>query len=87
MTGNRPAQNDEGKTTMSIKQLSSVNIYTAKVCEIQAALANLTEWADSLPAPDENDTIHGLHYGHLGVIEHIHNLLGQASQATDKFND
>jgi len=87
MTGNRPARNDEGKTTMSIKQLSSVNIYTAKVIEIQNALANLAEWAESLPAPDDDGNIHSLHYGHLGVIEHIHNLLGQASQATDKFND
>lgn len=72
---------------MSVKHASAVNDYTAKVAEIRNVLENLIEWTDSLPAPDDNNELHGLHYGHLGIIEHIHNLLGQVSQAADGFND
>lgn len=72
---------------MSVKNKTAVNTYTAKVCEIQMALANLAEWAESLPAPDDNDEIANLHYGHMGTIDHIHDLLGQVSQAADGFHD
>lgn len=72
---------------MSVKQTSAVNDYTAKVIEIRNALENLIEWVDSLPAPDDNNELHSLHYGHLGTIGHIHELLGQVSQAADGFHD
>lgn len=72
---------------MSVKQTSSVNAYTADVIEIRNVLANLIEWVDSLPAPDDNNELHTLHYGHLGTIGHIHTLLAQVSHAADRFND
>jgi hypothetical protein len=72
---------------MSVKQASAVNDYTAKMIEIRNVLENLIEWAESLPAPDDQNELHSLHYGHLGTIEHIHNLLGQVSQAADGFHD
>lgn len=72
---------------MSVKQSAAVNDYTARVLEIRNALDNLIEWADSLPAPDDNNELHSLHYGHIGTIRHIHDLLGQVSQAADGFHD
>jgi hypothetical protein len=72
---------------MSVKNTSAVNQYTAMVCEIQSALANLSEWAESLPAPDDNNELANLHYGHLGTVEHIHGMLAQVSKAADSFND
>lgn len=87
MTGKRPARNDKGKIAMSIKHASSVNNYTTKVAQIQNAISNIQEWLDSLPAKDDNHAIPNIDYGHLGTIEHIHNLLGQVSQATDGFNE
>lgn len=87
MTGKRLARSDEGKTKMSIKHVSAVNEYTARVMEIQAVLANLAEWAESLPAPDEEGTIHSLHYGHLGSIQEIHKLLGEISRHADGFHE
>ena len=72
---------------MSIKHASAVNDYTDMVSKIQNALANLAEWATSLPAPDHAGELHNLHYGHLAKIEHIQNLLGHVSQAADKFNE
>ena len=72
---------------MSIKHASAVNDYADMVSKIQSALANLAEWAASLPAPDHNGELPNLHYGHLGTIDHIQNLLGQASRAADKFHE
>lgn len=72
---------------MSVKNKSAVNDYAAKVIEIQNVLENLLEWANSLPAPDDNNELHSLHYGHIGTIDDIHKLLGQASQAADRFHE
>lgn len=72
---------------MSIKHASSVNDYVAMVSNIQNALANLAEWATSLPAPDHRGELPTLDYGHLGTIDHIQSLLGQVSQAADKFHE
>ena len=72
---------------MSVKQCSHVNTYTAKVIEIRNVLENLIEFVDMLPAPDDNNELANLDYGHLGTIDHIHALLGQASRATDGFHD
>lgn len=72
---------------MSVKNKSAVNDYVAKVIEIQNVLENLLEWANSLPAPDDNNELHSLHYGHIGTIDDIHKLLRQASQAADRFHE
>jgi hypothetical protein len=72
---------------MSVKHASAVNEYTANVVEIRNALENLLEWVNSLPAPDDNNELHSLHYGHMGTIGHIHDLLGQVSQAADGFHE
>ena len=72
---------------MSVKQAAAVQEYISKVLEIRSVLENLMEWADSLPAPDDNNELHSLHYGHIGTINHIHDLLGQVSEATDHFHE
>ena len=72
---------------MSVKNKSAVNSYAAKVIEIQNVLENLLEWANSLPAPDDNNELHSLHYGHIGTIDHIHKFLGEVSQAADGFHE
>mgnify|MGYP006921321596 CR=1 FL=1 len=64
---------------MSIKHAHTVDRYEVDVREIQAALANLTEFAQSLPAPDENGQLLTLHYGHTGVLQELRDKLAEAS--------
>lgn len=70
---------------MAIKHADSVARYETTVAHLHAVLANLTEFVDSLPAPTETGTLEGMDYGHLGTLEHIKTLLGEASQAIDGF--
>ena len=72
---------------MSVKNKLSVQTYILQVTNSRAALANLAEWVESLPAPDDNNELHSLHYGHVGTIDHIFDLIKQAHQAADQFNE
>jgi hypothetical protein len=49
------------------------------------SLQNMLEFVDSLPAPDENDELGNMHYGHTGSIELLRQRIAEASQATDRF--
>lgn len=70
---------------MSVKNSVSVNRYVDNVIAIRAALENMLEFVDSLPAPDENDELGNMHYGHTGSIELLRQRIAEASQATDRF--
>jgi hypothetical protein len=72
---------------MTVKSKKHVSEYASRVAEIQAALQNILEWTENLPAPDDAYEIPNLHYGHMGTIERIHNLVGEISKATDGFHD
>lgn len=70
---------------MSIKEVSSVARYITRVADIRAAIANLSRFVDSLPAPDDNGTLPSLHYGHLGSLAEMHDSLINAVAATEHF--
>ena len=70
---------------MTIKHDPTTDRYISQVADIRAVLANLQEWSDTLPAPDENGNLPCLNYGHTGTIGHVRELLAQASEATDRF--
>jgi hypothetical protein len=73
---------------MSIKSQAHVNLYTAQVCELQGAIANLAEFVDTLPAPDENNELPSpFHYGHTGSVARLHELIAEAMKIADSFHE
>lgn len=71
---------------MSVKCQKTIDLYASNVAEILNALDNLKEFVESLPAPDEyGELASPMHYGHVGTVRHIHDLIGQALQATEGF--
>lgn len=70
---------------MSIKEASSVAMYITRVADIRSAIATLSQFADSLPAPDAHDNLPSLHYGHLGSLAELQDSLDNAVAATDTF--
>lgn len=42
-----------------------------------------TEFAQSLPAPDENGQLPTLHYGHTGALQELRDKLAEASALAD----
>lgn len=70
---------------MSIKHAHTVDRYEVDVREIQAAAANLFEFAQSLPAPDENGHLPTLHYGHTGALQEIRDKLVELGALVDKW--
>lgn len=68
-----------------IKDKTSVDRYVGNVAELHAALATLTAFVENLPAPDESDELPTLHYGHLGVVSHVVNLMADVTRATEEF--
>lgn len=67
---------------MTVKHADSVRRYCSVVAELQNALANLQEFADSLPAPDEQGYL-PFDYGFLGTFDELHKAIKQASQYSD----
>jgi len=67
---------------MAIKDSRSVESYIQMVGQLRAALENLTEFVDSLPAPDDDGCIPGMDYADLGDVARLHELIGQACQVT-----
>lgn len=69
---------------MSVKNANAVSEYTTAVVAMQAALANLMEFAESLPAPVD-EQLPNLHYGHLGAIKEMTVKLCELSEIADRF--
>jgi len=73
---------------MSVKSQEHVDRYVAQVCGLQAAIANLAEFVDTLPSPDENNELPSpIHYGHTGSVARLHNLIAEAMKVADSFHD
>ena len=71
---------------MSIKERASVERYTESVVRMRNMLENLIEFVETLPAPDENDELQNLHYGHLSSVIGIVSLVETAVTIADGFN-
>ena len=72
---------------MMIKHQKSVEAYVSQVMDLRAALDNLVEFVGSLPAPDEDNNIPGLNYGHLGDVGRIHELIGEAMGHANEYSE
>lgn len=70
---------------MTVKSQSHVHEYTSLQAETVSVLENLLEFVQGIPAPDDDGSIHGIDYGHLGSLQQLHKLLGEASQIADEF--
>ena len=70
---------------MSIKHKESVESYVACHADIIAALENLIEFVNDLPAPDANGILRNLHYGHLGTLKQMRVHLADAMRMADAF--
>jgi hypothetical protein len=69
---------------MSVNDPTTVNRYISQHVSITAALANLTEFVDSMPAPDANDHLPNIDYGYTGSTARIYELLTEAMQIADQ---
>ena len=72
---------------MSVKNTTAVHEYTESLIRLRNALANLTEFVEGLPSPDERGILPTLHYGHVGTVKHIENLISEAMLAADGFGE
>ena len=68
---------------MTVKDQATVNRYISHHVSITAALANLTEFVDSMPVPDGNNHIQNIDYGYTGSTARIYELLSEAMQIAD----
>ena len=71
---------------MSIKHKEAVDTYVACHAELTAALENLMEFVQNMPAPDEDGVLRNLHYGHLGTIQQMRVHLAEAMRMADAFS-
>lgn len=71
---------------MSIKHKEAVDTYIACHADLTAALENLTEFVQNMPAPDEDGVLANLHYGHLGTIQQMRVHLAEAMRMADAFS-
>ena len=72
---------------MSVKNAEWVNRYVQRVQDIARSLEALQRFADSLPAPDENNELEALHYGHLASVGEISYQLRDLADAAKEVND
>ncbi len=70
---------------MSVKSEQAIADYNRCVAELRAGLANLQEFVGSLPVADRAGISSPFDYGHLGTVQRMHQLIGEASRAADAF--
>jgi hypothetical protein len=81
-TGKLKSEPQAGTQAMAITNPKSVDQYIKMVCELRAALENISEFVGTLPAPDDDHNIPGMNYAQLGDIARLHELVGEACQVT-----
>ena len=71
---------------MSIKNPQTVAAYVQMQLELLAAIENLQEFVETLPAPDDRGHVWQLHYGHIGDIQRIHAKVTEACELMDQLS-
>ena len=71
----------------AITTKQTVELYAAQVMEMRGMIENLSEFLDSLPAPDENEEVQGIDYAFLGSLCDMHSHLIAASETADELTD
>ena len=69
---------------MSVKHQPTVERYVRQHAELVAALSNLIEFVESMPAPGENGCVQNIDYGYTGSVGRIHELVSEANQIADE---
>lgn len=72
---------------MSIKNPQTVAAYVQMQLELLAAVENLQEFIETLPAPDDAGHIWQLHYGHIGDIQRIHARIAEACELMNQWSE
>ena len=71
-------------TQPKIDHPNAVQQYAKQVMEMRAMVANLAEFLDSLPAPDENEDVVGIDYAGLGSLNEMHGHMVAASEISSE---
>ena len=69
---------------MSVKDPATVSRYAKQHANLVAALANIAEFVESMPAPDEQSHIQNIDYGYTGSVGKMHELILQACNIADE---
>ena len=69
---------------MSVKDPATVARYAMQHADLIAALANLAELVESMPAPDSQGHIQNIDYGYTGSVGKMHELIFQACNIADE---
>ena len=72
--------------TTKTNDTTFANTYFETVRDIHFALANLSDFVDSLPAVNESGNVPNVNYAHLGTLSHIKSLLCEIAVACDGFD-
>lgn len=68
---------------MAVKDIRTVNTYAANHAKMLAAIENLREFIESMPAPDEDGNIPNVDYGYTGSAEEMAKHLAEACRIAD----
>lgn len=69
---------------MSVKHAATVANYRIVVSELKNGLANLTEFVNTLPMPNEQGHLESIDYGFVHRVQEMHRLLAQVIEHSDK---
>jgi len=72
---------------MSVKDPATVNRYAEQHASLVAALANLTEFVESMPAPDESGHLQNVDYGYTGSTAHLCELIAEAVRVAESMSN
>jgi len=64
--------------------------YARLVMDIRAMLLNISEFVDTMPAPEDGDDgleIHGVDYAWIGSVNEVHKQLTVASEIVDQLSE
>jgi hypothetical protein len=71
---------------MSVKDPATVNRYAKQHASLVAALVNLTEFVESMPAPDEHGQLQNVDYGYTGSTAHLCELVAEAVRVAESMS-
>ena len=71
---------------MSIRNPQTVAAYVQMQLELLAAVENLQEFIETLPAPDDRGHVWKLHYGHIVDIQRIHAKITEACELMNQWS-
>jgi hypothetical protein len=71
---------------MSVKDPATVSRYAEQHASLVASLANLAEFVESMPAPDEHGQLQNVDYGYTGSTAHLCDLIAEAVRVAESMS-